>query len=610
MLAIILLVVLSGVAVTGQLEVQTVGRTTFFVGIFVVAVFVAGKLLAPIALRLLHRFGNNETVTLFTVALILAVSLLAAEFEFSLALGGFISGAILSRSSLADEIEELTAPLRDFFCALFFVSVGTLIDPTQVLKYWNTILVVTALVIFGKFVTCWLGFVLGGVPPRVSTRASLAKVQIGEFAFIIAALGLSLRVTNPSVEAIASGVAVLTILFTPLAVASGEFIIETSARFVPKPILQGIKLYHGWSEAIRLSLQGSLFLKTAKRPFTHIIVYFLLLNALIIAASFAAIHMPFGDDPVWRMHGQRLVWVAAALLSIPAQVAVLRNINAITMILSEVSLGWSVLRPLAKGPPRELFRWGLFSVVFFVYAAVFLIACSRYFPTGASLIAFVGVFALFALIFWRRAIHVQSVVEYSLQEAMRQHGGSVVKASVEEAINRISRKNPWPVVTAEVEIPKGAAVAGKTIRDLNLRAATGTTITSIERGGVVHFDVTPAFPVSPGDTLVLLGEQSQIAAAKNLLRETRSPDFEEPAEKQSFAKVLVTAASDLCGLSLKESNIRTEYNVTVVGIQRGERRFTGPGPNETLADGDLLLVMGAPANTERLGDALAGLDSD
>jgi K+/H+ antiporter YhaU regulatory subunit KhtT len=393
-------------------------------------------------------------------------------------------------------------------------------------------------------------------------------------------------------------------------VASGSFITDTSARFVPKPVLHGIKLYHGWSEAIRLSLQGSVFLKTAKRPFTHIFIYFLLLNALIIAASFAAFHLPFGDDPMWRMNGQRLVWVAAAFLSIPAQVAVLRNINAITMILSEVSLGWSVLRPLAKGPPRELFRWGLFSVVFFVYAAVFLIACSRYFPTGVSLIVFVGVFVLFALVFWRRAIRVQSMVEFSLQEAMSEHGGSVVKASVEEAIRRISRQNPWPVISAEVEIPKGAVVVGKTIRDLNLRTATGTTITSIERGGVVHFDVTPAFPISPGDTMGLLGEQSQIEAATKLLREIRPKGFEEPVEKQSFAKVLVTANSELCGLTLRESNVRMRFNVTVVGIQRGEVRFTGPGPNEALHDGDLLLVMGAPADTERLGDALAGLDAE
>jgi K+/H+ antiporter YhaU regulatory subunit KhtT len=220
------------------------------------------------------------------------------------------------------------------------------------------------------------------------------------------------------------------------------------------------------------------------------------------------------------------------------------------------------------------------------------------------------VFVLFALVFWRRAIRVQSIVEFSLQEAMREHGGSVVKASVEEAIKRISRKNPWPVISAEVEIPKGAVVVGKTIRDLNLRTATGTTITSIARGGVVHFDITPAFPISPGDTMGLLGEQSQIEAATKLLREIRPKGFEEPVEKQSFAKVLVTANSELCGLTLRESNVRMRFNVTVVGIQRGEVRFTGPGPNEALHDGDLLLVMGAPADTERLGDALAGLDAE
>ncbi len=138
-LAIVLLVVLAGVAVSGRLDVGAVGKTTFFVGMFVVAVFVIGKLLAPRLVSLLHKIGNAETVTLFTVGLIFAVSLLAAEAHFSLALGSFLAGAILSRSAIAHEIEGLTAPLRDFFSALFFVTIGTVIDPGALWEHLGTI---------------------------------------------------------------------------------------------------------------------------------------------------------------------------------------------------------------------------------------------------------------------------------------------------------------------------------------------------------------------------------------------------------------------------------------------------------------------------------------
>lgn len=239
-LAIIVLVVLTGVAVNGTFEWDAVGKVTFLVGIFVVAAFVLGKLLAPRVIGMLHRFGTDETIILFTIGLILGVSLLAARMEFSMALGGFVAGAILSKSSLAHEIENLTEPLRNFFSALFFVSVGTFVDLRGLMDFWLPIVLLTLLMMSGKFFACWLGMVLAGQKPEVSTRASLAKVQIGEFSFVIASLGLSYGVIEPGLKAIAYGVAILSISLTPAANLLQARINAWTEHWVPGGLQRGI----------------------------------------------------------------------------------------------------------------------------------------------------------------------------------------------------------------------------------------------------------------------------------------------------------------------------------------------------------------------------------
>jgi len=605
-LAIILLVVLAGVAVTGKLEVGDVTKTTFLVGMFVVVVFVIGKLIAPGVLKVLHRFGNNETITLFTVGLILGVSLLAARFQFSLALGGFMAGAILSRSSLAEEIESLTTPLRDFFSALFFVAVGTLIDPADILHHWAVIAVLSLLVIMGKFVSCWLGFALGGVPPPVATRAAFAKSQIGEFSFIIAALALSLGVTNPALKALASGVAMVTILLTPLARGAAEWVNASAEKCIPARARGALHHYQRWFETLRLALKESRFLQAARKSIVHIAVHFILLNALILLTSLAVTRIPMGDDPVWHQTEQRLLWGLAALVSIPIQVAILRSANVVAMVFGEIAFEWRVLRTISHGPLRDIVRWSLFSVVFVAYAAVFLAACAPYFPSGLSLLFFVVVCLVLAAVFWRRAVRVQSRMESSLLEALREHSGSAVKASVEEAIERISQRNPWPVKPIEVEVPRNARIAGRRIRDLNLRSVTGATIVAVQRGGIVHFDVSPDLPISPLDHVLLLGDTDQLNAAKGFLTDANPQPQPPAALPHQFEKVMVTATSELCGLALKDSNIRARFGVTIVGIQRGDVRLIGLKPDEILRDGDILLVMGRDADIGRLRDVLVG----
>lgn len=597
-LAIILLVVLAGVAVSGELDFAAAGQTTFFVGLFVVVVFLVGKLFAPKAVRMLEKMRSAETLTLFMVGFIFAVSLLAESVHFSLALGSFLAGAIFSRTALSHEIERLTTPIRDFFSALFFVTIGTLIDPEAIWNYAGTIVVVTGLMMGGKFLACWTGFVLAAVPPGVAVRAALAKVQIGEFGFVIAALALSLGVTNPALKAVTTGVAVLSIMLTPSAFGLEGLIRRTAEKLSPAPVRSMLNIYVRWIDTVQFTLQSSSTLKVVRGPLLRVGISFIMLTALLIIGSFAAQLL---EAAIW----QRLLWGGAALAAIPFLVDILRSLDVVTLALSEIALSRPALKFLSRGPGRAVLRMGAFLLILLGFISLFLIASAPYFPTGTSL----GVFALttgvLLVIGWRRAVKLQSQLEFALISSMEDDAHIGAKEAVQDAIKTMTQKYPWPVELSEVVIPEKGRVVGRTLRQLNLRRETGATIVALQRGGVTHYDITPDFPLSPDDHVLLVAEADQLSMARTMLTATAISAAESAtALPHQFTRLLVTTSSRLCGLTLLESGIRSEFSVTIVGLQRGEERITGPDPAEYLQGGDLLLVMGPEDGIAGLREAL------
>ncbi len=602
-LAIIALVVLTGVAVSGTFEWDAVGQVTFLVGIFVVAVFVVGRLLAPKVLAVLHRFGTDETIVLFTIGLILGVSLLAQHLEFSLALGGFVAGAILSKSSLAEEIELLTAPLRDFFSALFFVSVGTLMDVRIMIEYWLPIVLLTGLVMAGKFASCWLGFVLAGQKPAVSTRASLAKVQIGEFGFVIATLGLSYGVVDEALKAIAYGVAILSISLTPVATGLAARINTYGESHLPRGMSRVIATYLHWIETVRLAAGQSGVLRVVVRPFSRIVIGFLLLSAVIISASILIEQIPVPERWAdWGILIQRGAWAGAALICLPVLVDILRNMNVLVTLLSEVTL-----RRRGGGDTsassrliRDLIQGVFFTLVLLVFSLVFLAACGRYFPTATALFGFILVCLALALLFWRRVVKVHSRFEFAVMQGMEGTGSRAVKPSMEESIRHVLAANPWPVTIHGMSIKKQTWACGRRIRELGLRDETGATIVALERGGRVYYDLGPDMPLSPGDHIHLFGEEEQINTAERFLNRTLTDSEVAEPKIRHFDKILIGPTADLVGLSLLETDLRSRSGVMVVGIQRGDRKIIGPTAGEVIHAGDLLLVLGRTRDVEAL----------
>lgn len=593
-LAIMLLVVLTGVAVTGHFEWDAVWQVTFLVGVFVVCVYFIGKLLVTPFTRLLAKIGNIEILSMAVLALALGVGLLAQQFHFSVALGAFLAGSILSQTTLAEEIEHTTEPLRNLFTAIFFVTVGMMIEPQLILNNWKAILIVSALVIIGKVATCWLGLSLAGQSPRSSFRAALAKCQIGEFSFVIASLGQSLNVTGPDLMALAVGVALVTIMMTPiLSLKSGETF-DCLASRMPSPLIHIGRFYANVFRLVKSRLSNSALIALLKRPLLLVLGYFLFFNGILLLAWLGASR--FGAEQVLAQAG---VWGFAGLLCVMPLIAIVRNLDAMVMLITETVLSTHATQQFMKGRMRNLFNTVILCVVVFVLGGAYLSTAAAFIPSGAALTMFVLLVVVLAVLLWRHVVKLNSKLEFLFVESFNQQVKTASEAARETARSDITRKYPWPVNVADIELEEGTAACGMRIMDLNLRAETGATIIALVREHYTHFDPSPESPLFPGVHLVLVGTREEIDAARRKLTTRRPQKLEHGSEVFKIESVLVGDESELAENTLAGANVRRRFGVNVLGIQRGEKRITNPRPEEMIHRGDVIMTVGHPEHLER-----------
>ncbi len=244
-------------------------------------------------------------------------------------------------------------------------------------------------------------------------------------------------------------------------------------------------------------------------------------------------------------------------------------------------------------------------LILFGFFTLFLIACAPYFPTGTSLGVFALTIAVLLVVGWRWAVRLQNQLELAVLSSMEVAAKSGAREAVQEAIRSSTERHPWPVELAEITIPAGGEVVGRTLKQLRLRQETGATVVAVQRSGVTHYDLPPDLPLSPDDHLLLIAEKEQLAAATSLLcRIGEGGSGDAAGLPHRFSRVMVTAASTLCGLTLREAGLRGAYGVSVIGVQRGNERITGPSPEECLRDGDILLVMGSEQGIAGLREVL------
>jgi CPA2 family monovalent cation:H+ antiporter-2 len=594
-LGVAILVLLTGVAVKGHFAWASVWQVTFFIGVFVFVVYFLGKLVAPPLLNFIYRIGNIEMLTLFTVGIVFGISVLAQVFHFSVALGAFLAGSIFSQSTYVDEIENSTRPMYDVFCAIFFVSIGLLIDLSLLVENLGWIILLSFLVVSGKIASCWLGLFVAGQPSKSSFQAAMVKCQIAEFSFIIAGLGQQLGVTDQKLTTIAVGVALISILLTPVLSAHSEKIHEAMARRAPEPVRIIGHFYHNLLKTLFSVIGKNTLLRLINRPVRQIFIYFFLLNGVVLLSYFIAryvqVQATWGSYKILVYSG---IWLLAALLMLPPLVAIIRNLNVIVMLVTEAAFGVGSASQTFQGRMRNIFNNLILLLVLVFSGGIYFSAAARYFPSGLALFLFLGLILSAGIIQWRLMITLNSRIEILFMKNINQRSHDLGGKHRETVMREISSKYPWPVHLKAETVKKGSIASGRRIMDLDLRKQTGCTIIALGRDGNHIFDPSPDAPLFSGDQLLLLGSEKQTEKAVNYISTKVSADASTPFTSFRIEQIYLNPGSELEGNTLAGANLRRRYGINVVGLQRGATRTSSPAADEILQAGDVLLVVGSP----------------
>jgi CPA2 family monovalent cation:H+ antiporter-2 len=520
LIAILLMTALTAMTAGGGLSAQIVLQTTGRLLLFLVGLVVLGLLIVPRIIRQVRKLNQPETMLVVGVGICFAGALVALEFGYSVALGAFIAGSLVAESGEGPRMEHLVRPVKDVFAAIFFVSVGMLIDPAVVAQNWILVLAFTLLVVFGKIIGVAFGAFISGVGVRTSIRAGMSLAQIGEFSFIIASLGASLKVTGDVLYPVAVAVSAITTLTTPWLIMSGE----RAARFVDSrlpPALQTFAtLYGSWVERLRATPRAKAETESTRRLYQLLAFDGLLLAALVIGTSIWVEDIVEHIETRLQLH-PLVARVSLAVLVIAIAAPLCIGIFRLTHHLG-VTLARATLPELENGqldpslaPRRALVVMLQFSAVLVV--GLPLIAVTQPFLRGPqSALALALLLGLFGLSVWRSATKLQGHVRAGAQMFMAALGSPPTDPRSD--VQRLLRGLGEPVA---FRLQAGSGAVGRTLADLNLRGETGATVLAITRGDGGVIIPTAHELLHAGDVLALAGTHEALDQAKQLLAGAR-----------------------------------------------------------------------------------------
>jgi len=546
-------------------------------GFFLILWFVVGLFVLPGLIRFLRRYLNPETVLIFSSGLCLMMVMVATGAGFSPALGAFVMGSLLAETDEGHRIEQAMHSLRTFFGAIFFVSVGILFDPQVFLELWPVVLVITFILIVGKTLAVGAGATLAGQNRKTAVYAGLSMTQIGEFSFIIASLGLTLRVVSERLFPVAVGVSLLSSVLTPVWLKKAPFIYALIERYLPQKISRAADSY----QAAVQSHQGDKIVPALIRAYapTVLVNFVLLVSVTGIMRAFIYPQITF-----FLGHGSYIRLLALVIdlsLCLPFFYG---------MALRRPGKKW---RARAANFPR--IRW----VEMVIMAArialavlLFLVIVAQYMSWKTLSGVTLGVFVMAGFLFHR-------------------YGGVLYKRLEKRFLGQLSKEEPmgersppllpWDTHLTELTVAADSTACGLTLEKLGSGESFGVMVAAIGRGHRRILAPRATEQVFPGDRLSVIGDDSGIERMRRLLE---SGPIENGGESPlSLQSIVLNPDSSLCGHTVRESGIRERVEGLLVGVEREGYRQLNPPAGLRLEPGDRLWIVGDP-------DRIAALNSD
>ncbi|MDD2108165.1 MULTISPECIES: cation:proton antiporter [Pseudomonas] len=418
-LGIGIIALLSGIAVSGTVSSGEVFSTVGKLSLFMIVALVIGILLVPRLLAYVARFESNEMLLITVLGLCFGFCLLVVKLEYSMVLGAFLIGAIMAESRQLLKIESLIEPVRDLFSAIFFVAIGLMIDPQVLIDYAWPIVVITLAVVLGKMLSCGMGAFIAGNDGRTSLRVGMGLSQIGEFSFIIAALGMTLQVTSDFLYPVAVAVSAITTLLTPYLIRAADPLSLKLGKVVPSRLARVLSLYGEWLRSIQPQGEGAMLAAMIRRILLQVGVNLALVIAIFFSGGYFA-----GRIGNWlsewvsdASQQKALIWGAALLLSLPFLIAAYRKLKALSMLLAEMGV-----KPETAGRHTQRVRRVIAEVIPLLSLLVIFLLLSALsasiLPTSELLLVIAVVAAVVVALLWRWFIRVHTRMQIALLETL------------------------------------------------------------------------------------------------------------------------------------------------------------------------------------------------
>ncbi|RZK49116.1 MAG: sodium:proton antiporter [Pedobacter sp.] len=578
LVAILLLVLLSTLAVSQQFAGVEMLTSILKLAFFLVLWFLGGIFLIPTFLKKAKKLMNDETLLIVSLALCLVMVLLAVKVGFSPALGAFIMGSILAETTMAEKIEHLTKSVKDLFAAIFFVSVGMLINPQIIVDYAIPIIVVTLATIFGKLLSSSLGALLSGQPLKTSVQAGMSLAQIGEFSFIIATLGVSLKVTSDFLYPIAVAASAITTFTTPYMIKVSEPFYLFLTRILPKRWLDSISRYSSSTEGITTFSDWKILLRAYA---INTVIHSVMLIGIVFLSSkylypFVEKNLFTGVEAVLATLFVSLLFMAPFLWAL-----------AIRRIERKAYSHLWLNKKYTRGPlvVLELFRVAL--ALFFVS---FLML--QLYSTWVAILLAISLIIVVLFVFSRKLQQFYERIEFRFLNNLNER----------EQANRQPEILPWDTHLLELSVAPESELVGKTLVELAVREKYGINIALIERGKIMIPTPAPTERLFPNDKVLIIGTDDQLTTVKPLFEgnfDESLADF--PKKDMNLQKVVINSKSTVLGQSIRESGIRENTQGLIVGIERKGQRYLNPDSNFTFENEDIVWIVG---NSRKINEVL------
>jgi CPA2 family monovalent cation:H+ antiporter-2 len=570
LVAILLLVLLSTLAVSQQFAGVEMLTSILKLCFFLVLWFIAGIFLIPTFLKKTRKLMNDETMLIVSIALCLLMVLVAVKVGFSAALGAFIMGSILAETTQAEHIEHLTKSVKDLFAAIFFVSVGMLIDPSILIDYAVPVLIITLATIFGKFLSSGLGALISGQPLKTAVQTGMSLAQIGEFSFIIATLGVSLKVTSDFLYPIAVAVSAITTFTTPYLIRASEPFYLFLERTLPKKWVAGLQRYSSSTAGITTLSDWKVLLRAY---ITNTVIHSVILIALVFLGS--KYLQPFITEHI--VNGDRGI-IISLILTLILMAPFLWALSIRRMQRTAYSHLW-LNKKYTRGPLIALEVLRIALGTFFVAFLIF-----QFYDTFVATLIAMAIIIAGIFVFSRK---LQSFYD-------RLENRFLGNLNARQAQHAQPEILPWDTHLTELIVSPDSVLVGQTLVDLAVREKYGINIALIERGKRMIPTPSRDERLYPHDKVLIIGSDDQLATIKPLF-EAQGELHEEhdfPKNEMTLQKVVINSQSPIYKQSIRDSGIREKSQGLVVGIERKGIRILNPDSNLVFENEDIVWIVG------------------